>query len=66
MMPWDNTELWTVELNADGAPIETTRQCISTDEGKILEEAVLQPEWSPCGLYVYFLSDRNDRFLFIV
>ena len=52
-MPWDGTELWTARLNDD----------LSLGEPEFvaggIDEAVIQPEWSPAG-ELYFVSDRTD------
>jgi dipeptidyl aminopeptidase/acylaminoacyl peptidase len=51
-MPWDGTELWVVELFADGS----LGHRILVAGG--LSESIFQPEWSPsCDLY--FVSDRT-------
>lgn len=52
-MPWDGTELWVGELDADGR-VKSSRKIAG---GRT--ESVLQPEWSPLG-ELYFISDRND------
>jgi dipeptidyl aminopeptidase/acylaminoacyl peptidase len=52
-MPWDGTELWVGELDADGS---------ATSARKVAggpTESIYQPEWSPAG-ELYFVSDRND------
>ncbi|HEY2598222.1 MAG TPA: prolyl oligopeptidase family serine peptidase [Candidatus Dormibacteraeota bacterium] len=52
-MPWDGTELWVGELDADG---------VTTSSRKVAggpAESIFQPEWSPGG-ELYFVSDRND------
>ena len=51
-MPWDGTELWLGELNADGSLGTTGLVAGGTDE------SVFQPEWSPDG-HLYFVSDRT-------
>ncbi len=51
-MPWDGTELWTAPLNEDGGLGEATFVAGGVDE------AVIQPEWSPGG-DLFFISDRN-------
>ncbi len=51
-MPWDGTELWLADLDADGLPREP--QLVAGG----LAESVFQPEWSPDG-DLYFVSDRN-------
>jgi len=51
-MPWDGTELWVAEINADGQ-IESTGVVAG---GK--DESIFQPEWSPAGV-LHFVSDRS-------
>ena len=51
-MPWDGTELWVAELQADGTPGRAERVAGGN------EESVFQPEWSPEGV-LYFVSDRT-------
>ena len=51
-MPWDGTELWVAELQADGT-IGSSQQIAG---GKA--ESIFQPEWSPDGV-LYFASDRT-------
>jgi len=51
-MPWDGTELWVAELNADGSLGRT--QLVAGG----LDESVFQPEWSPDGV-PHFVSDRT-------
>lgn len=51
-MPWDGTELWIGELNADGTLGKTERVAGGKDE------SIFQPEWSPDGA-LYFISDRT-------
>jgi len=52
-LPWDGTELWTGELNAEGAVGQAQRVAGGNDE------SIFQPEWSPDG-DLYFVSDRSD------
>lgn len=52
-MPWDGTELWVAEFNADGS----LGQSQLVAGGK--NESVFQPEWSPESV-LYFVSDRTD------
>jgi dipeptidyl aminopeptidase/acylaminoacyl peptidase len=51
-MPWDGTELWLAEVNADG----------SLGKSRVIAggvaEAIFQPQWSPDGT-LYFVSDRT-------
>ena len=51
-MPWNGTELWVSELNADGSLGRLERVAGGIDE------SVVQPEWSPDGA-LYFVSDRT-------
>jgi dipeptidyl aminopeptidase/acylaminoacyl peptidase len=51
-MPWDGTELWTGDFQADGSLTNTQRVAGS------LTESIFQPEWSPDGT-LYFVSDRS-------
>jgi dipeptidyl aminopeptidase/acylaminoacyl peptidase len=52
-MPWDGTELWVAEINADGDLGE--KQLVAGG----LEESIFQPEWSPDGM-LYFVSDKSN------
>jgi dipeptidyl aminopeptidase/acylaminoacyl peptidase len=51
-MPWDGTELWVGDVQADGSLGQTQRVAGGT------EESVFQPAWSPNGV-LYFISDRT-------
>ncbi len=51
-MPWDGTELWVAELDADGTPRAAQRVAGG------LQESVFQPEWAADGS-LYFVSDRT-------
>ena len=51
-MPWDGTELWVGNLEADGSVADR----VLVAGGK--EESVINPEWSPGGV-LYFVSDRS-------
>jgi dipeptidyl aminopeptidase/acylaminoacyl peptidase len=51
-MPWDGTELWVVEINADGSLGERQRVAGGPSD------SIFQPEWSPDG-DLYFVSDRT-------
>ena len=52
-MPWDGTELWTAQFLEDGSLGEATLVAGAVDE------AVIQPEWSPAG-ELFFISDRSN------
>lgn len=51
-MPWDGTELWVGEFQADGTI--TDARCVAGGR----DESIFQPEWSPAGR-LYFVSDKN-------
>jgi dipeptidyl aminopeptidase/acylaminoacyl peptidase len=51
-MPWDDSELWQVSLDADGQPGSPEHVAGGTNE------SVFQPEWSPDGV-LHFVSDAN-------
>ncbi|PIE35088.1 peptidase [candidate division KSB3 bacterium] len=51
-MPWDGTELWLAEFQADG----TLGQAQKVAGGQT--ESIFQPQWSPEGT-LYFVSDRT-------
>jgi WD40-like Beta Propeller Repeat len=51
-MPWDGTELWVAEFNADGSLGKGERVADGADE------SIFQPEWSPDGV-LHFVSDRT-------
>ena len=51
-MPWDGTQLWVAQINADGSLGEA--ECLAGG----VNESVFQPEWSPDGV-LYFVSDRT-------
>ena len=51
-MPWDGTEVWVGELDADGSI--SNRQKVAGG----IDESIFQPEWSPDGI-LYFVSDRT-------
>ncbi len=51
-MPWDGTELWVGEIEADGSI--GRKECVAGGA----EESIFQPEWSPDGT-LYFASDRT-------
>ncbi|MEG4504439.1 S9 family peptidase [Microcoleus sp. F6_B4] len=52
-MPWDGTELWVAEINADGSLGEKYLVAGGVDE------SIFQPEWSPDGI-LYFVSDKSN------
>jgi dipeptidyl aminopeptidase/acylaminoacyl peptidase len=52
-MPWDGTELWVGDVEADGSITNNQRVAGGADE------SIFQPEWSPDGL-LYFISDRSN------
>ena len=52
-MPWDGTELWVAPLDGAGGLGEPVFVAGGIDE------AVIQPEWSPAG-DLCFISDRTD------
>ncbi|MGH8507699.1 MAG: prolyl oligopeptidase family serine peptidase [Gammaproteobacteria bacterium] len=52
-MPWDGTELWVSSLRDDASLGEAQRIAGG------LEESIFQPEWSPDGRSLYFVSDRS-------
>ena len=51
-MPWDGTELWVAEIEADGRLSRQKRIAGG------LAESIFQPEWSPDG-ELHFVSDRS-------
>ncbi len=51
-MPWDGTELWLADLDADGLPRSPRRVAGGPDE------SIFQPAWSPAGA-LHFVSDRS-------
>ena len=51
-MPWDETELWTADVRANGTLGAAVK--VAGARG----ESVFQPEWSPDGV-LYFVSDRT-------
>ncbi len=51
-MPWDGTELWVGELQADGSLGKTERVAGSA------QESIFQPEWSPTG-ELHFIAERT-------
>jgi dipeptidyl aminopeptidase/acylaminoacyl peptidase len=51
-MPWDETELWVADINADGSLGQRVK--ITSGSGV----SIFQPEWSPDGV-LYFVSDHS-------
>ena len=51
-MPWDGTELWQAQVEADGSLSGAT--LLAGGEN----ESIFQPQWSPDG-QLYFISDRS-------
>ncbi len=51
-MPWDGTELWQAQVEADGSLSRATLIAGGKDE------SIFQPQWSHDGL-LYFISDRS-------
>ena len=52
-MPWDGTELWVAEINADGS------LCKKKLVAGGVDESIFQPEWSLDGV-LYFVSDKSN------
>ena len=52
-MPWNGTTLYLADIGADGAPAGT--RAIAGG----VTESVFQPEWSPDGNEIIFVSDRT-------
>jgi len=52
-MPWDGTELWVAELAEDGS-LKSKKRIAGGPK-----ESIFQPEWSPDGGSITFISDRN-------
>jgi dipeptidyl aminopeptidase/acylaminoacyl peptidase len=51
-MPWDETELWTANMNPDGSLGQ--KEMVAGGAA----ESIFQPEWSPGGI-LYFVSDKT-------
>lgn len=51
-MPWDGSELWVADIQADGSPVNKTLVAGG------VRESIFQPEWSPDGR-LHFVSDRS-------
>ena len=52
-MPWEESELWIADINADGT-ISHKKQIAGN-----LPESILQPQWDSDGT-LYFISDRSN------
>jgi dipeptidyl aminopeptidase/acylaminoacyl peptidase len=52
-LPWDGTELWLGEIQADGSVAKPQKVAGGVNE------SIFQPEWSPEGV-LYFTSDRTE------
>ncbi len=52
-MPWDGTELWVADIDADGFISGSERVAGGPTE------SIFQPQWSPAG-ELYFISDRTN------
>jgi len=52
-MPWDGTELWVGDLNADGTVTNSRRVAGNNSE------SIFQPEWNADGS-LFFISDATD------
>jgi len=52
-MPWQGTTLYVADLDTRGRPVSP----VAIAGGP--EESVMQPEWSPSGSELYFISDRS-------
>ena len=53
-MPWNGTTLYWASLDADGTPLAP--EVIAGG----LAESIFQPEWSPDGRQIIFVSDRTN------
>jgi dipeptidyl aminopeptidase/acylaminoacyl peptidase len=53
-MPWVGTTLYVVSLDAGGM---ASREAVAIAGGA--DESIFQPEWSPDGSALYFISDRT-------
>ncbi|MEO0597995.1 MAG: alpha/beta fold hydrolase, partial [Chloroflexota bacterium] len=56
-MPWNGSELQIINLNfpENGAPSAHTSKALAGDT----ETAIFQPQWSPDGRYLAYVSDRD-------
>ena len=54
-MPWNGSELRLVELNVDGSGAPSARDIVTVTGDKAV--AVFQPEFSPDGRYLSYISD---------
>ena len=55
-MPWDQTELWIGEINSESNYSIVNKRKLFGNEN----ESIVQPQWSPDGKFIYFVSDRNN------
>lgn len=53
-MPWDGTSLWCSVIDDSGGLKSPVLVAGGTNE------SITQPEWSPDGKWLYFVSDRGD------
>lgn len=54
-MPWDQTELWIGEFNNEENLLLINKKKLF---GKT-NESIIQPQWSPDGKFIYFISDQS-------
>ncbi len=59
-MPWDCSQLFVASLDADGRPRAPTRVSAVGDADGTRCESIFQPQWSPDGQYLYFVSDQDN------
>jgi dipeptidyl aminopeptidase/acylaminoacyl peptidase len=53
-MPWNGTTLYRMALGSDGLPAGAPQVVAGSQS-----ESIFQPEWSPDGLQIVFVSDRS-------
>jgi dipeptidyl aminopeptidase/acylaminoacyl peptidase len=53
-MPWQGTTLYLADLDSNGRPVSEPVVVAGSSE-----ESILQPEWSPNGTELWFISDRT-------
>ena len=58
-MPWDSTALFLAELDDGGAPAGEPTLVAGAAGASRSPESVFQPEWSPDGSALCFVSDRS-------